>query len=414
MHKETFIKEIEPIEKDVHVYDELDSLQEVAVWGKPGVETVLGQLYPEYISLFFHDFDVVKARKEFQYMEKLMQNEGVKTLRVKDAFVEVLRKEKHPHGVISLKKLSQLLKRKAHQIHGEFRDKRDPLKYGFENLLDWIDEILTQDAQEYGEEEAVKLNYELCLKHPLPLANILYGRDQSNVFGNSLVLSKMRWGIRTPEVGVYHRSYSQMGFRQVRPITAGYIEGGDGMMLNNICYIGVGVRTSRQAVFDLYAQIGDLLEEQGIQMVAVTDEKLARMSLREAGPEMEAMHWDTWVGPLTRDTLIGCGDEIVKRKAERITRKNGHIYAEKLGGFGDFLGKRGYNVINISKEEQRNYATNYLHLGGNKIIVPLSKNKNSIEEMARLGIKVIPAEIEQLVGGYGAVHCMTASLTRNP
>jgi arginine deiminase len=45
-------------------------------------------------------------------------------------------------------------------------------------------------------------------------------------------------------------------------------------------------------------------------------------------------------------------------------------------------------------------------------MVPLEKNTRVIDMLRGAGFEVLTPDIKELVGGYGAVHCMTASIVR--
>lgn len=73
----------------------------------------------------------------------------------------------------------------------------------------------------------------------------------------------------------------------------------------------------------------------------------------------------------------------------------------------------GIEIAPISPAEQENYATNFLHLGNGFVVVPV-ENKEAIAHLEKYipKEKIIKANIYALIGGYGAVHCMTAALRR--
>ncbi len=68
--------------------------------------------------------------------------------------------------------------------------------------------------------------------------------------------------------------------------------------------------------------------------------------------------------------------------------------------------------MEVTKQEQENFATNLLNLGNKKVIVALSKNTRVITELEKRGYRVLSAELNKLVNGYGATHCLTAPVRR--
>jgi arginine deiminase len=61
----------------VQVFNEIDPLKEVLVWGEPGPEALLAQLLPKSKSLFLTYYEVPEARAEFRRMQALIEAQGV-------------------------------------------------------------------------------------------------------------------------------------------------------------------------------------------------------------------------------------------------------------------------------------------------------------------------------------------------
>lgn len=72
------------------IFDETHPLEEVLVWGEPGIEALLGQLLPKSRSLFFSYYEVLEARKEFRHLQTLVENEKIQFTRAKDALAKRL------------------------------------------------------------------------------------------------------------------------------------------------------------------------------------------------------------------------------------------------------------------------------------------------------------------------------------
>jgi arginine deiminase len=127
---------------------------------------------------------------------------------------------------------------------------------------------------------------------------------------------------------------------------------------------------------------------------------------------MQVMHLDTFWIPLDEKTVLASAVELDNRSAVRVTQRDGAISTEELGSFRKYLGDRNLEIIEVTEQEQRDYATNLLNLGGKRVIVPLSRNERVITELESRGFQVHKAELLKLVGGYGAVHCLTAPVMR--
>jgi N-dimethylarginine dimethylaminohydrolase len=168
------------------------------------------------------------------------------------------------------------------------------------------------------------------------------------------------------------------------------------------------------AVKDLYGKIGANLEKQGVQVVAVINERHQKESASPSKPtteHMQVMHLDMFWIPLAGN-LVLAGSEIDSRKVLKLMNQNGRIATEEMGSFRDFIRDKQIELIEVTAQEQKDYAVNLLNFGNNKVLVALSKNKRVIHEMESRGFKVIHADLNKLVGGYGAAHCLTAPVKR--
>ena len=127
---------------------------------------------------------------------------------------------------------------------------------------------------------------------------------------------------------------------------------------------------------------------------------------------MHIMHLDMFWIPLSDNLVMAYGEEMDHREVIRLSRNGDQLITEELGSLRVFHAQKGIEVIEVTKEEQENFATNLLNLGNGTLIVSLSKNKRVITELEKRGFRVLNAEITKLVGGYGAVHCLTAPIKR--
>lgn len=419
------MKQMPRVAQSVHVFNEIDPLREVLVWGEPGCEALLAQLLPTSRSLFLTYYEVPQARTEFRRMQSLIENEGVQVTRAKDAYVRVLARQSINGQPNSLRALEQkFLARADEYFEGYEREKSDELRARGVGItaeqvyaqvrLD-IRTVLEEDASQFGEENAIKLNDQLSFSRRVPICNIFYGRDQSNALGDRVVLSNMRWDVRKPEIEIYHQALDELGHgREIVALEHGTIEGGDAIILDDTCYVGVGARTSLSAVEELTQKIGPHLAERGIKIVAVINERHAREMETVSGPTTEhmlAMHLDMFWVPLAPDLALA-GGEIDNRTAVSLTSINGSVVREDLGGFRALLRGRGVEVLEITPQEQIDYATNLLNFGNQTLLVALSKNERVIAALESRGFKVLRAELTKLVGGYGAAHCLTAPIVR--
>src|SRR5581483_5767080 len=176
-------------ENSAQVLSEVAPLKELMVWGEPGCETLLAQLLPKSKSLFFSYYEVPTARSEFKRMQTLIENEGVKIIRAKDAVANLLEKKSFPNLPKTIRELEGHLLQKANDYFETFRNRKikelqnEKIGLSVEEIYTQvrrdIQTVLEEDVQTYGERTAIRLNHLLSLSKPLPLSNIFYGRDQS-------------------------------------------------------------------------------------------------------------------------------------------------------------------------------------------------------------------------------------------
>ncbi len=408
------------------IFDETQPLQEILVWGEPGIEALLGQLLPKSKSLFFSYYEVLEARNEFRNMRALVEAEGIKFTQAKDAFVRSVKNKQIPNEPKNIVELEKALLQRANEHYETYRENKikDFSSEGIKGDIDQvflqiqkeIKQILAEDIACYGEVGAIRLNYTLSLSQNLPLANIFYGRDQSQALTDKIILSALKWEIRKSEIDIFKEALIELGYADnLIQIQAGTLEGGDIVLLGDTCYVGVGARTSMSAVKNLCLQLGEYLEQKGIQIVAVVNKRHAAEAETHGVPtdeHMRIMHLDMFWIPLSPTLAMGYGHEIDQREVYRITMNSGMLITEDLGSFREFQAQRGIEILEISKEEQENFATNLLNLGNKTLIVALSTNTRVIKELEERGFRILSAELNKLVNGYGAVHCLSAPIQR--
>jgi arginine deiminase len=408
------------------VFDETHTLEEVLVWGEPGIEALLGQLIPKSRSLFFSYYEVLEARKEFRHLQALIENEKILFTRAKDALAQRLKRQALPNEPKSIRELQSALLQRAGEYYETYREhkRKDFLLEGIHGGIDEVyvqiqkdlKQILDEDVQTYGETAAIRLNQLLSLSHELPLANIFYGRDQSQALTDKLVLSVLKWNIRKPEVAIFREALLELGYTDALvEIERGTFEGGDVAVFGDTCYVGVGARTSFSSAKNLCRKIGPGLEKQGLQIAAVINkqhEEEAALFGAPTNEHMHLMHLDMFWIPLAKDLVLAYGAEIDHREVIRITRNSDMLVTESLGSFRGFHANKGIEIIEVTKQEQENFATNLLNLGNKTVIVALSTNQRVIAELEKRGYRVLSAELNKLVNGYGATHCLTAPVRR--
>lgn len=400
-------KQIKSKESTLGVFEETAPLKKVLMWGAPGVEAILGQLLPKKISLFKIQFNVPRARKEFTNVKALLEAEGVEVILVKDLFARMI-KDKAQRPKTGIDDLKRNIETKAYSYNKQYGCRSI---VDFDEILSWVDDVLKADVKKYGEDVAVLINEELALNNELPLSNVLYARDQSNLLGLTWIWSSMRHIIRQPEVHLFKTSINETGFfkqdkiSQIQVSGNGMFEGGDAIANGGIFYMGVGGRTNLAGV----RQIAEPILTSGGRVMIPIDKE------RDLGTksEMDAMHLDTIWMPVSENEIVACTEEIEQRKLLEIVNdpNRGLIFIDR-GWFVDHLEKRNVKLIPLTKKEQEKYAPNFLNLGKGRVVLSLAEGNNLTKELGKRKIKVFNANLQEITKGFGGLHCMTASIKR--
>jgi N-dimethylarginine dimethylaminohydrolase len=77
--------------------------------------------------------------------------------------------------------------------------------------------------------------------------------------------------------------------------------------------------------------------------------------------------------------------------------------------------ERGFTVIEAddAEEVKTKFACNFVALEPSRVVAPAGADRTHAK-MREAGIDVITVELDELMKGWGAVHCMTAFLNREP
>lgn len=395
----------------LHVLDETERLKEVVLWGEPGVEAILGQQLNIETSLFFRSYDVEEARIEFKNLRTIYERHGVKIVLMKDIIANMFKEKDIPkHLPRNLARLKKELIDKGH-IYSRYYE------MGNSGMLDLVDRVVECDAEQYGENGAIWLNYILSLRNDmenqLPLANIVFARDQSDVVGDIILLSKMRWPIRQPEVDLYKLAYESLGYTNFHNVTTGTFEGGDGIMFKNTFYVGVGVRTSESSVLEFFNNNYYSLRKKGIKVAMVVNPRQIVAESDVPGNEQINMHLDTVWQPLDQNNCIGWMEDIATRDVYFLEHNKDSISKKYVGKFHNHLESLGVGILEITAEEQENFAPNFVNIDSNTTIVSLSSNQRVANEMQKRGQLIESAELNNLTGAGGGGHCAEAALVRH-
>ena len=246
-----------------------------------------------------------------------------------------------------------------------------------------------------------------------PLMNMYFLRDQSITTPKGHIMCRMNSSQRAPEVDIIEACYEQLGEPAIYRVKGedSYLEGGDYIPFGTISLIGQGLRTNQKA-------IDELLENNcfGHDTVVV---------VRERWKDQYQMHLDTYFNVIDKDFCTMCFNRYDARDISDINYLTIDMYARKPGqtsyhldeeysgkGFREFLESRGVKIIRVSKEDADHYANNFLTINARHIMSVARQSKALEAEYAKNGVRVEWVPLDNLIGGYGAAHCMTQVLNR--
>ncbi|MGC9136122.1 arginine deiminase family protein [Caldivirga sp.] len=413
------------------VRSEWDKLSEVMVH-RPGVEMFYGLLYPRAF-LYEGVFSMDEALYEHQNMEHVMMSEGVTVHRLKSIVIQRMRhSSEFRETVVSIVKSSIMYK-------GDLSD--DAYTDFLRNLASYDPETLFNILilRPLIIIKRTKTNTIARIINRNPMANLYYTRDQQLVVKTGVVIGRMRMPQRRLEPTITELFFKALNtpivYKLIKP---GFLEGGDFMPMGDFAIVGYGWRSS----FNGVKQIMGLLDFDELVM--------AKLPKHPWGDDMLVMHLDTYFN-VAGDGLV-IGNEELMKNTHVIVYARAQDGLEKLGESTllDYIKQRGFKIINLSVIEQAAFASNFLTLKDRRILVPniemnikkMIKRLRSSDDPVRQatlqyvesgyekmkseghifpyrpdvlneGVDFITIDVSELVGGYGGVHCATATIRRS-
>ena len=423
---------------------EWNRLREVAVH-KPGMEMFFGLLDP-IASLYERPFSRYKARREHDSLVDVLKEKfKIKVIRLDE---EILRAA-DVHASIRAEMQRMALNSISYVGSGkQVESAKSALAsqvqyYDSNHFLDILIMRPTIDAR-LGATRSTKSSR----IGVAPLNNLYFMRDQQMVSNAGIFMSRMSSQQRAHETELTSLLWKALG----APISGAAkppatIEGGDFMPMGDFALIGCGSRTNDSGVKQL------LSSGPGYGEIAVVHRPEHPLLPPASAEPMIDMHLDTYFNVAGSSTAVGPSALLKAASVDIYFRLSKGMYSKERTkqNLYDYLKGKGFNIINISLAEQMSYATNFLCISDGKILaadasrnMPLvlrdlkgkaeadaSTYGRLFKEMKKEYSKMSPRDIfpgkamgrefgidfevinvENLTGGYGGIHCMTAAISR--
>ncbi|MEM0129615.1 MAG: arginine deiminase family protein [Thermoplasmata archaeon] len=426
---------------------EWDPLREVVIH-RPGIESFFGLLEP-YAFLYEHAFSLAGAIEEHRALEQALTDAGIQVHRLARWVIGSARR--HPELV------DRIRARVLETV--QYTGPKDLVRSARETLRRSIDRF---DAESLFTVLFLRPTIQIDrragarvflprVRLDSPLANLYFLRDQQALTARGFVFGRMSKPQRRDEPALTSLVLRAMGVRvagAIRP--PGTLEGGDFLPARSFALLGQGDRTNRSGVEQF------LRLPTGFAEIAVVHQPAHPLIPGNRPDPMVDMHLDTFLNFPGEGIAVGAEALLRVARVEVFgpLRRGGRRRDATTVPLYDFLRSRGFTIVPLSTLEQIAYASNFLCLGDRKIlsfdvgrVVPrvleslaaaarhdpmryaalleqcrrdrarltaLRQFFPSTPALIDLGVQVRTIRLEELTGGYGAAHCMTCVLRRDP
>lgn len=371
----------------------------------PGEELFDGVIHPA-AGLYEDYFDIDLAAREHVNYIRMLKNNGMEVCTVTEVLSSMDR-----DTLTALASKALTYDASATSLSGEDVESYRQGVLGKMSVRDLVRSIINRPTvilRETGLNTGLSAEY----RHE-PLMNLYFLRDQSITTPKGHVMCRMNSSQRLPEVDIIEACYRAMNEAPVYRINKeeSRLEGGDYIPFGTCGLIGCGLRTNISAIREMLEN--DVIGHDTLVVV------------KDSWKNQYQMHLDTYFNVIDRDLCTLCYNRYDAEDTSDEQFLTIEIYAREPGtkeyhnlpeyrdyGFRQWLGDRGVDVIRISKRDADHYANNFLAIDARYIMSVANQSEELAQEYRRRGVTVEWVPLENLIGGYGAAHCMTQVLTR--
>lgn len=372
---------------------------------EPGMELYDGVIHPS-AALYEHYFDVDAAAAEHRGYQDMLRKNGIKVITVKEILMNT--------DIAALRQMVEnVLIYDASSTSFDLKEVDASRKDVINRMTraDLIRTLLFRPIVRLQETE-INTGMEAITEHN-PLMNLYFMRDQTISTPKGQILCKMNSSQREDEVDIVELCYKTLGVKPVYRIKGedSFLEGGDYIPFGDMGLVGQGLRTTQAALDEMME--ADVIGHDTLVVV------------RDHWKNQYQMHLDTYFNVIDKDLVTMCynrydaADESDENflTADVYTREPGtkqyHEVPELHGqSFKEFLANRGVHIIRVQKSDADHYANNYLTIDARHIMSVAGQSRELEEEYKKFGVNVEWVPLDNLIGGYGAAHCMTQVLRR--
>ncbi len=365
---------------------------------EPSMATLFGSLTPSAVN-FTSSFSLRKAQKEHQSFREELESRGIEVIEVRE-LLSSLKEEDELEEL--LRTASKSLEYYQDQMHDRVRETIKHLQPP--DLVDLL--FLRPAIQLHPSKSALDKTTEWDAVYRLfPTTNHYFMRDPLMTTARGVVLCNLQLEEREAEIEIVELVLSILGIKPLCKVEyPGRVEGGDFLPAGDFVLQGQGLLTNQEGVRQLL-EAGAYGE---VEVAVVKDPVLS----------MEAMHLDTYFNLLSsdlaiiqRERMLGPSTPEVDIYRPEESDKTCYRF-ERSMSFPDYLLSKGIELIEISANEQRNFASNFLLLGERDLIGVAGAGEEYFKRLEGYGVKVTPLDFSALTKGYGGPHCMSQVLCR--